>query len=145
MLPNLPVRTYLSGRELQVLQLIAGAASNKRIARELGLSVHTVKRHVARITTKLGVQSRAEAAAVWHATHPRPAPQCAPIAEEFTARERDVIARVALGHSNLRIAEELAVSINTVKRHTASIRDKLGVTSRIQAAAIAQAQILQPA
>jgi len=56
----------LTPRELQVLRLIAEGQSNKTIARELGISEHTVKFHVNAILGKLNVQSRTEA--VVHAT-----------------------------------------------------------------------------
>ena len=131
----------LSARELEVLRLVATAASNKRIARELGLSVHTVKRHLARIMSKLRADSRAQAAVLYRAMERDASRAAATPVEEFTARERDVIARVARGRSNMQIAVELAVSVNTVKRHTSNILDKLGVRSRIEAAAIAQAQL----
>ncbi len=55
----------LSQREREVLALIARGAANKVIARELDLSPHTVKRHVANILTKLGLASRGQAAAWW--------------------------------------------------------------------------------
>ena len=69
------VRT-LGDRELDVLQLMAVGHRNRDIAAELTLSQHTVKFHVARIFEKLGVRSRAEAAAVAFAAgiHPRPKP-----------------------------------------------------------------------
>lgn len=53
----------LSARELQVLRLVASGRSNDAIARELFISVATVKSHLAHINTKLGTQSRTEAAA----------------------------------------------------------------------------------
>lgn len=53
----------ISPRELEVLELIAAGESNKIIARRLDLSPHTVKRHVANILGKLGVESRGQAAA----------------------------------------------------------------------------------
>jgi len=53
----------LTEREREVLALIARGASNKRIALDLNLSLHTVKRHVANIIGKLGVRSRGEAIA----------------------------------------------------------------------------------
>ena len=54
----------LSGRELEVLRLLAAGASNKAVATQLNLSENTVKTHISRIFAKLGVQSRAEAVAV---------------------------------------------------------------------------------
>jgi LuxR family maltose regulon positive regulatory protein len=55
----------LSAREREVLVRLANGDSNKMIARKLALSPHTVKRHVANILDKLGVQSRGQAAAVY--------------------------------------------------------------------------------
>ena len=57
----------LSSREIEVLGLIARGLSNKHIARELTLSPHTVKRHVAHILEKLDVASRSQAASWYHA------------------------------------------------------------------------------
>ncbi len=54
----------LTPRELEVLALIAAGASNKLIARRLGISVHTAKFHVAGILEKLAAGSRAEAVAI---------------------------------------------------------------------------------
>ena len=53
----------LSGRELEVLRLIAAGKSNRDIATVLVISEHTVARHVHNIFTKLGVSSRAAATA----------------------------------------------------------------------------------
>jgi DNA-binding NarL/FixJ family response regulator len=51
----------LSARERDVLRLMAEGLSNKLIARDLGISEHTVKYHVNAILGKLGAQSRTEA------------------------------------------------------------------------------------
>lgn len=53
----------LSDRELEVLGLIAGGASNRDIARKLVLSIGTVKKHTNNIFGKLAVASRTQAVA----------------------------------------------------------------------------------
>lgn len=55
----------LTAREREVLECIARGDSNKSIARRLGLSAHTVKRHVANLLDKLDLSSRGQAAAWW--------------------------------------------------------------------------------
>jgi DNA-binding NarL/FixJ family response regulator len=57
-------RPALSQRELQVAALLADGASNKGIARDLGISVHTAKFHVTAILEKLGARNRADAVAI---------------------------------------------------------------------------------
>jgi LuxR family maltose regulon positive regulatory protein len=59
-----PTGEALSPREVEVLRLIAEGASNAAVGEKLGISVHTVKRHVANLLQKLAVASRAEAGAV---------------------------------------------------------------------------------
>lgn len=51
----------LSGRELEVLQLVARGLRNKEIAEELSLSLHTAERHLENIYSKMGVRGRADA------------------------------------------------------------------------------------
>jgi DNA-binding NarL/FixJ family response regulator len=53
----------LTGRELEILGLLAEGLGNKIIAARLGISDHTVKTHVTSIFAKLEVSTRAEAVA----------------------------------------------------------------------------------
>lgn len=59
------LQQLLSEREREVLERMAAGDSNKLIARAFDLSPHTVKRHVANILGKLGVDTRGQAAARW--------------------------------------------------------------------------------
>lgn len=54
----------LTARETQVLRLIEMGQPNQEIAAHLSIAVHTVKSHVHSLLSKLGVSSRAEAAAL---------------------------------------------------------------------------------
>ena len=58
-----PSADHLSDRERDVLTYLAAGKTNKVIAEVLGISPHTVRRHVEHIFTKLGVKSRAAATA----------------------------------------------------------------------------------
>ena len=57
--------------------------------------------------------------------------------EELTARERDVLQLIAKGYENQRIADELFISLKTVKTHVSNILAKLQVSDRTQAAVYA--------
>ena len=52
---------HLTGREIEVLRLIANGRSNKQIASLLHISEHTAKFHVSSVLAKLGASSRTEA------------------------------------------------------------------------------------
>ncbi|MFZ1989339.1 MAG: LuxR C-terminal-related transcriptional regulator [Alphaproteobacteria bacterium] len=54
-------KSALTPREIEVLQALADGASNKEIARALGISFHTAKFHVAAILEKLDAATRTEA------------------------------------------------------------------------------------
>lgn len=56
-----PPEDNLSGREIEVLRLVARGASNREIAAELWISEATVKSHLIRIYGKLGVTDRTAA------------------------------------------------------------------------------------
>ena len=69
--PAAPARAFplvepLTERELDVLRLLAAGLSNASMARELVITVGTVKSHVNHIYGKLGVQSRSQAIARAH-------------------------------------------------------------------------------
>ncbi|XOV90634.1 MAG: response regulator transcription factor [Pseudomonadota bacterium] len=51
----------LTARQLEILELAAGGASNKEISRHLGISPSTVKNHLAQIYERLGAGNRVQA------------------------------------------------------------------------------------
>mgnify|MGYP000957428155 FL=1 len=57
--------------------------------------------------------------------------------EDLTARERDVLQLIAKGYENQRIANELFISLKTVKTHVSNILAKLQVSDRTQVAVYA--------
>ena len=61
--PTVPPPHGLSRRELEVLGWLAAGESNRQIARRLGLSPHTIERHVANLYRKIGARGRADATA----------------------------------------------------------------------------------
>jgi NarL family two-component system response regulator LiaR len=65
-----------------------------------------------------------------------PAPEST-LLGDLTEREIDVLRLVAQGVSNPEIAEELYITVNTVKTHLRNILDKLHVENRTQAATYA--------
>jgi LuxR family transcriptional regulator, maltose regulon positive regulatory protein len=64
--------------------------------------------------------------------------------EPLSARELEVLALLAAGRRNRDIAEELVVTLETVKKHLTHIFDKLGTTNRTQAVARARELGLLP-
>jgi DNA-binding NarL/FixJ family response regulator len=56
---------------------------------------------------------------------------------DLTPREREVLVLIARGGTNQQIANELSLSRDTVRNHVAQILSKLGVHSKLQAAAVA--------
>ncbi len=58
-----PLGDLLTPREIEVLTAMSQGASNKLIARQLGISLHTVKFYVEAVFRKLDAHSRAEAVA----------------------------------------------------------------------------------
>ena len=73
-----------------------------------------------------------------HRRAPAP-PSNAPAPDKLSRREREVLALLALGHTNREIAEQVHLSIRTVEWHRARIQAKLHVTGRAALAQVARA------
>ena len=55
------------------------------------------------------------------------------LVEQLTARELEILVLLASGTSNQRIAEDLVVSLDTVKKHVSHLLGKLGAANRTEA------------
>jgi DNA-binding NarL/FixJ family response regulator len=140
----------LTAREREVLDATLAGWSTAEIARRLGLSPVTVRRHAASAVRKLDLPSRAalhSVATASRAQEPRlaPAPDGeAPLAEvrpalssPLTRRQLDVLRLVAAGMPNQEIAAELVIAPNTVKNHVTRVLEKLGARNRADAVMLA--------
>jgi len=66
-------------------------------------------------------------------------PLIEPLIEPLSEREIEILDLIAAGHKNQEIADQLHISLNTVRYHTKNLFGKLGVNRRTQAVAKAQA------
>jgi LuxR family maltose regulon positive regulatory protein len=64
--------------------------------------------------------------------------QTQPLLEPLSERELQVLQLLAQGAPNQKIAQELVITVDTVKRHVSHILAKLGVQNRVQAVRQAQ-------
>jgi site-specific DNA recombinase len=131
-------RIGLTPRELEVLRLVTEGQSNPQIGNELDISGRTATQHVYRILAKLGVPSRAAAAAA--AIRLGLFDDAEPLAGDglrLTPRELEVLRLVTEGRSNPQIGYELGISSGMAHQHVSRILAKLGVRSRAAAAAAA--------
>jgi len=66
------------------------------------------------------------------------------LGQDLTAREREVLALLVNGMTNKEIAEELTLSMGTVRLHVSNILSKLGASNRTEAATLALQHKLIP-
>ncbi|HFI0150542.1 TPA: response regulator [Streptococcus suis] len=75
---------------------------------------------------QLAIETEVEKKVEDHRKHPS-------LHEDLTAREREILALLAKGYDNQRIADESFISLKTVKTHVSNILSKLAVSDRTQA------------
>lgn len=144
-LDELASRFGLSEQEHTVLVLLVEGRTMSRIAQELYLSQSAVKYHAQKLYRRFDVHSRSElndaVARLCHEQPDQPAVDDAlASAYDLTAREREVLARLARGLSVTETAAELDISENTVKTHVKRIYGKLGVHSKQEVIDLVQAE-----
>ncbi len=120
-------RVHLAGHDAAAAQREAG------IGRELALRGGQLAavRAAERLLERASAEARAGAA---------PLGTAASIPEPLTARETDVLRLLVRGRSNRQIADELFLSVGTVKFHVHAVLGKLGATSRLDAVARARSR-----
>ncbi|HET9169346.1 MAG TPA: helix-turn-helix transcriptional regulator [Actinospica sp.] len=133
----------LTPRETQILTLVREGHSSKEIARSLGISRSTVRCHVQRVLTKLGVATRLQAAALKPALPAQTAHVTPDLISTLTPRETDVLRCIASGIGRAEIARHLFMSPHTARTHIQRILAKLDVHSALAALAFARRAGLQ--
>jgi LuxR family maltose regulon positive regulatory protein len=89
--------------------------------------------YVGRLLAAFATERQSFEAAAEAATAP------SPLVEPLSDRELEVLVLIAEGLANREIAEQLYISLSTVKSHAANIYGKLGVHKRTEAVARAHA------
>ncbi len=112
-------------------RLVAAQRARQAPARDVPLDC------LARVLRAFGGADRAAGAG-------RRAAAPAGLVDPLTARELEVLGFLAAGASNQRIAEELVVSLDTVKKHVSHVLGKLGATNRTEAVARARQLAIVP-
>ena len=134
---------------LNILEQVVDLAAPQNMVRtlaDLGPAIHPLLRSLMQRGVAPGYLERVLTASgsppagdqPHHLPSPRPA-------EVLTRRESEILTLLAERWSNQEIADRLSVTVNTVRKHTSTIYDKLGVSSRREAVAVGRAMGLLPA
>jgi DNA-binding CsgD family transcriptional regulator len=141
MMESEPQRHLLQGGILRIaasLYPLAIEAKNHRVEEVLPESRHAVVTesatyHMRATLLPSGAFADHPAVMVWvecRGSSPLPAPEVLRERYPLTKREAEVALLMAEGHSNAQIAENLFLSIHTVRRHVEGVFAKVGINSR---------------
>lgn len=137
----------MTGLAVQITERIAGwakpgeiAASSLLAELSAGSGLHFAAQGVAELDGLGHPLAVVLVVAEQHLEPMAPKKRMQPSLDVLTAREREILALVADGMSNPRIAARLVLSEHTVKRHVANILAKLDLASRTAAAAFSASQ-----
>jgi DNA-binding CsgD family transcriptional regulator len=116
--------THLTAREIQVLRLIADGRSTAQVARDLSLSVHTVKAHLARMVKRFGVRNRAALVAVGIRARIIPVQWTQEVS--LDPMERRLVGLIAAGLTYREMAARLRFSVPSLKYRAGVVAKRLG-------------------
>ena len=149
---EIPGPRGLSRREHLVCELLGRGRTSKEVAYELGVTVSAVFNAAARARVKLGLSSTTELVAFFSPGGVRAQLRAFEVAgvelavsafpdleralEPLSESERDVVVRLVAGYTNRAIARARGTSERTVANQLASAYARLGVSSRIELAAL---------
>jgi DNA-binding CsgD family transcriptional regulator len=122
----------LSAREQGVLKLLAEDQSTKDIALNLGITVGTLSKHLAKIYRLLKVKNRTEAVATIASSNA----SGRSIIRNLGPREQKVLRLLADDRSTRDIAADLGVAMSTLRNHLTNIYHVLRVGGRQEAVAL---------
>ena len=111
-----------------------------RLFLDEGQPLANLLREIAPSLTQKNLRAHAQAIlhAFAHPFSPQPASADTPLLEPLSAQEQCVLTLLMAGRSNPEIAEELIISVNTVKSHVKNLYRKLNVNNRVEAGAAAR-------
>lgn len=127
----------LSAREVEVMGAVADGLSNAEAALRLGLRDLSVKSHLARIATKLGVGERSGLVGAAIVTGQLPVARGGVVPSRFDAKLAELLPLMARGLEVAEIAAKLGMNEHTVKSRLARMMQVLDVRNRAQAVAVA--------
>jgi DNA-binding CsgD family transcriptional regulator len=136
----------LTSREQEILLLIGQAVRGRKIARTLGISEYTVRKHRASIMRKLGLQSAAQL--ISHAVMVSVGfgafdddGRSPPATASLHPREMQVLGLLVAGRTSKEIARQLAISPLTVRKHRQNMMRKRAVHSLAELIETAQPEV----
>ncbi|MFC3928347.1 response regulator [Streptococcus caprae] len=129
----LVLTSYLDNEK--IYPVIKAGAKGYMLKTSSAAEIHNAILKVSR--GELAIETEVDNKFKYHQNHPD-------LHDDLTARERDILACLAKGYDNQTIADELFISLKTVKTHVSNILAKLQVDDRTQAVVYAFQHHLVP-
>jgi DNA-binding CsgD family transcriptional regulator len=110
--------------------LLAQGFSSKEIAKVLGISPETIRKHLAKIRDVVGMRRAAELSTYWHSLNTTvPSSEELPAAdlEPLTPREQEVAQLLMKGYTAKEVAKLLKIAPGTAAKHRENLLRKLGI------------------